>query len=55
MAVVHDSGFELVDPLPISSGFIPSYCNLFPKKKIRLGENQYRDDDDIIPAVDDFF
>ena len=56
MAAVHDCGFELVDQPPNSPNLAPSDYFLFPNmKKKYLAEKQYRTDDEVISAVEDFF
>lgn len=47
--------FELVDYSPYFSDLIPSDYHLSPNMKKHLAGNQYRNDDAIISAFDDFF
>ena len=51
MAAVRDCGIELVHHPPYSS----SNYVLFPNTKGHLAEKQYRIDDEVISAVEDFF
>ena len=55
MADVHDYGFELVDHPPYSPDLAPSDYFLFPNIKKHLAGKQYRTDDEVISAVEDFF
>ena len=55
MAAVHDCGFELVDHPPYSPDLAPSDYFLFPNMKKHLAVKQYRTDDEVISAVEDFF
>ena len=55
MVAVRDCGFELVDHLPYSPDLAPSDYYLFPNmKKTHLTGKQYRTDDEVISAVEDF-
>ena len=52
------TGFELIDHPPYSPDLAPSDYFLFPNMKKTLGwelGKQYRTDDEVISAVDDFF
>ena len=49
------AGFELVDHLPYSPDLAPSDYFLFPNMKKQLAGKQYRTDDEVISAVEDFF
>ena len=55
MAAVHDCGFELVDHPPYSPDLAPFDYFLFPNMKKHLAVKQYRTDDEVIAAVEDFF
>ena len=55
MAAVHDCGFELIDYPPYSPDLAPSDYILFPNMKQNLAEKQYRTDDKVISAAEDFF
>ena len=56
IAVVRDCGFGLVDHPLYYPDFVPSDYFLFPNIKTNtLAGNQYRTDDEVISAVEDFF
>ena len=55
MAAVHDCGFELFDHPPYSPDLAPSDYVLFPNMIKHLAGKQYRTDDEVISAVEDFF
>uniref|UniRef100_A0A3Q0RHJ7 Mos1 transposase HTH domain-containing protein n=1 Tax=Amphilophus citrinellus TaxID=61819 RepID=A0A3Q0RHJ7_AMPCI len=55
VAAVCDCGFELVDHPPYSPDLAPSDYFLFPNMKKHLAGKQYRTDDEVISAVEDFF
>ena len=55
MAAVHYCGFELADHPPYSSDLAPSDYFLFPNIKKHLAGKQYRTNDEVISAVEDFF
>ena len=55
VAAVHDCGFELIDHPPYGPYLAPSDYFLFPNMKKHLAEKQYRTDDAVISAVEDFF
>ena len=57
LAAVCDCGFELIDHSPYSPALVPSDYFLLPnmKKKKHLAGKQYRTDDQVISAVEDFF
>ena len=54
MSTVHDCGFELIDHPPYSPDLAPSDYFLFPNLKKHLAGKQYKSDDDVISAVEDF-
>ena len=53
MAAIRDCGFELIDHLPYD--LAPSNFHLFPNIKKHLVGKQYRKNDEVISAVEDFF
>ena len=55
MAAVRDCGFELVDHPPYSPDLAPSDYFLFPNMNKHLAGKQYRTDDEVISAVEEFF
>ena len=55
MAAVCDRGFELVDHPPYSPDLAPSDYVLSPNMKKHSAGKQYRTDDEVVSAVEDFF
>ena len=55
MATVHACGFQVVDHPPYSPDLAPSDFHLFPNMKKHLAGKQYRTDDEVISAVEEFF
>ncbi|XP_030588657.1 histone-lysine N-methyltransferase SETMAR-like [Archocentrus centrarchus] len=55
MAAVRDCGFELIDHPPYSPDLAPSDYFLFRNMKKHLSGKQYRTDDEVLSAVEDFF
>ena len=55
MAAVCDCGFALVNHPPYSPDLVPSDYLLFPNMKKHLAGKQYRTDDEVISAVEEFF
>ena len=54
MAAVRDCGFKLVEHPPYCSDLAPSDYFLFPNMKTHLAGKQYRTDDEVIAAVENF-
>ncbi|XP_029653805.1 histone-lysine N-methyltransferase SETMAR-like [Octopus sinensis] len=54
MATVRDCSFELVDHLPYSPYLAPSDYFLFPTRKRHMTGKQYRTDNEVVSAVEDF-
>uniref|UniRef100_A0A3Q0S4Q4 Tc1-like transposase DDE domain-containing protein n=1 Tax=Amphilophus citrinellus TaxID=61819 RepID=A0A3Q0S4Q4_AMPCI len=55
MAAVRNCGFELADNPPYSPDLAPTDYFLFTNLKKHLAGKQYRTNDDVISAVEDFF
>ena len=55
MAAERDCGCDLVDHRPYSPDLAPSDYFLFPNMKGHMAGEQYRTDDEVISAVEDFF
>ena len=54
MAAMRDCGFELIDHPPYSPDLAPSDFHLFPNMKKHLARKQYRSNDEVISAIEDF-